>query len=278
MLRTAFDKLSGRRITVSLQTPRRRHPLPDILSINEVTHLLESAPCLRDRLIIGLLYGCGLKVGELRSLRWNDIDLESGTLRIVYAGGTRQRRLVIPEDLRPVLEAGIEQCPATDHIFPGAKPGHALTARTIERMIHATARSAGLHKSVHCMTLRHSYAVARLDAGDSARALQEDLGHRSIDTTLNYQRCILPKGVVSPLTRVRAAERVMKGEPPVPPPLPAPASSPPADTAFKPSLFPVDPAAFPFPEFDVGPRRFYRRLKTLLKDRFLALRGHSPPG
>ena len=62
VLRTSFDKLGGLRTTAALRTPKRPEPLRDILSADEVARLIEAAPTLRDRLLIGLLYGCGLKV------------------------------------------------------------------------------------------------------------------------------------------------------------------------------------------------------------------------
>jgi len=206
VLRTVFDKLGGRSITRHLVTPKRPAHLPEILSFDEVRDILEAAPTTRDQLLLGLMYGCGLKVGEVCRLTWADVDTEAGTLRVRFAGGTRERILDVPAELLPVLALGRSRCPESDYVFQGRITGTHLSIRMAELILRKAAAATSILKTVTCMTLRHSFAVHCLERGDSPRALQEALGHQSIDTTLLYDRCILPRNVVSPLDALRQRE------------------------------------------------------------------------
>jgi len=207
VLRTAFDKLCGLRVTAGFRTPKRPQPLRDILAPEEARRLLAAARSARDRLALGLLYGCGLKVGELCALRVGDADPDTRALTVTSAGGTRQRTLSIPENLLPLLRAEMSFREAGDFLLRGRTPGAPLSARTIQRLVRSAAQLAGLPKEVTPMTLRHSHAVTRLREGENIRVLQEDLGHRLVETTLAYSRYILPPDLVSPADRLSILPR-----------------------------------------------------------------------
>ena len=133
VLRTVFDKLGGQAITTRLRTPKRPQPLPHILSPGEARRLLAAAATTRDQLLLGLMYGCGLKVGELCRLRWADLDVAGGHLRVPFARGTRERFLSIPEELLPVLRTGAECCPADDYIFQGRAEKSGQTVEAVRK-------------------------------------------------------------------------------------------------------------------------------------------------
>jgi integrase/recombinase XerD len=185
-------------------------PLRDILTPEEARRLLAAARSARDRLALGLLHGCGLKVGELCALRVGDADPDTRTLTVTFAGGTRRRSAQIPSDLLPLLRAEISFRKAGDFLFRGRAAGLPLSARTIQRVVRSAARLAGLPKEVTPMTLRHSHAVTRLREGENIRVLQEDLGHRLVETTLAYSRYILPPDLVSPADRLSISPRVQQ--------------------------------------------------------------------
>ena len=92
-LRTVFDKLGGMTLTAAMPTPKRPRRLHDVLSPDEVAHLLRAAGSTRDRLAILLLYGCGLKTSEACGLRWEDVDIAWRRPRTT-AGTCRRRRRV----------------------------------------------------------------------------------------------------------------------------------------------------------------------------------------
>ncbi|MBL7077434.1 MAG: tyrosine-type recombinase/integrase [Kiritimatiellae bacterium] len=203
VLRTVFDKLGGQTVTSQLATPKRPMHLPEILSPGEVRQILAAATTTRDQLLLGLMYGCGLKVGEACRIKWDDLDMEGHTLRVRYARDTRSRLLDIPPDLIPILKMGCSRCPGEDYIFQGRHEGAHLSTRMVQLILRSAVKTTDILKTVTCMTLRHSFAVHCLENGGSTRAVQEALGHKSIDTTLIYEDCILPCHVRSPLGLLR---------------------------------------------------------------------------
>jgi len=168
VLRSVFDKLAGQALTLHFITPKRPKALPEILSRNETRALLAAADTTRDQLMLGLLYGCGLKISELRHLTWGDIA--AGRLHLHTASG-QARDLEIPPELLPVLDYGKARCPSADYIFQGRYHGTALSTRMIELTIRRARNNAGILKPVTAMTLRHSYAVHCLENGASIRDL-----------------------------------------------------------------------------------------------------------
>ncbi|MBT3297180.1 MAG: tyrosine-type recombinase/integrase [Verrucomicrobia bacterium] len=239
VLRTVFDKLGGQTLTHRFATPKRPQHLPEILSLGEVGQILAAATTTRDQLLLGLMYGCGLKVSEACRLSWADIDTARETLCVRYARGTRQRTLPIPPDLIPVLKAGHERCPSTDYIFQGRTQGTHLSTRMAQLILRSAVKATDIIKPVTCMTLRHSFAVHCLENGDSVRALQEALGHKSIDTTLVYEDCILPPCVASPLDRLKQQAHTQTAEPDPLPCNPASCETLPGPQPRGAKLFPV---------------------------------------
>ena len=223
VLRTVFDKLGGAQITEGIPTPKRPKRLHDILEPEEVGRLLKVAGSTRDRLVILLLYGCGLRTSELCALRWNDVDMDARTLRVRFAGGMPcsdaqhllqgERQVFLPANAVLLLRA--ESCyrEGNDPVFGGtsrrspAKPdssrrsqtkpegpfGQSISARTVERIVRRAATHAGLIKEVCCRTLRRSYAVQCLRDGMDALRLRDSLGHKYVESTLAYARYLRPK-------------------------------------------------------------------------------------
>jgi integrase/recombinase XerD len=269
VLRMVFDKLGGLNLTRHMVTPRRPWPLPHILTLDEVRRVLSAAPTLRDQLLLGLLYGCGLKVGELCRLRWGDIAMTdsagvpSGDGSLPASGGaspsgllqlTPTRQIPIPSDLLPVLSEGLARCPATDFIFPGARPGKPLSDRMVAFILQQAVKTTGMEKPVDGMVLRHSFGVHCLEAGLTIRAVQQFLGHKQVATTMIYQRLLHP-GVTSPLDSLP------------PPAVPAPLL--PAPLTTEGLTLPFAPEA---PDATRTVRVFYQALRTRLVGGFLALK------
>jgi integrase/recombinase XerD len=101
VLRTAFDKLGGLSTTAHMDTPKRPLRLAELVSGDEVGRMIQVLPTIRDRLLVGFLYGCGLKAGEVCRLRWADVDAAGRGLTVHFAGDTRQRRVDLPNALLP---------------------------------------------------------------------------------------------------------------------------------------------------------------------------------
>ena len=227
VLRTVFDKLCGLGVAGDLRTPKRGRDLPVVLSEQEARRLLESASCLRDQLLLSLLYGAGLKPSEALNLRWADIDLEDDMIHVTRDS----RRVPLPPPLRNLLAEGKSICSPRHVLFAGRAPDTPLSRRSLERIVGSAAARAGLRKHVTAMTLRHSFAVRTLERGTNEAVLQTVLGHRHIETTMKYgayqlDRRPISSAAATPLRQSLAALWNNMTAPPTttPPPEPDPSA------------------------------------------------------
>lgn len=183
--------------TDTLQLPKPPERLPDVLSAQQIDSMLsqpsvrEPLP-LRNRAILEVLYGCGLRVSECTGLDLGDCILEEGYLRIVGKGNK--------ERIAPISGAALETlCDYFDHgrpalVRPYAKPTAAVFlnargGRLTRQSVHAIVADAGRiigAENLHPHTLRHSFATHMLEGGADLRVIQEILGHSDISTTQIY--------------------------------------------------------------------------------------------
>jgi integrase/recombinase XerD len=200
--------------TERMVMPKYSRRLPEVLTQDEVERLLtkpfpksslrigRKTPSkgregrnvflkMRDKAILEMLYATGMRVSELTSLRISDLLLESGLVRCLGKG--RRERLVpvgkkALDAARDYLEFArhrISSKDAGEAVFITNR-GRGLSRKTVWSLLKAYAREAGIKKSVHPHTLRHSCGTHLLEGGADLRAVQELLGHVSIDTTEIY--------------------------------------------------------------------------------------------
>ena len=185
--------------TAAVPLPRTPDRLPDVVSIDDVDRMLsqpfpESPSGVRDRALLEVLYGCGLRASELTSLDVRDVDLRDGYVRVFGKGGKER---IVPiagaahtavEDYiahgRPFLRtrAGARR-QHPDALFLNARGGR-LSRTTVHSLVRSYGGRVGL--DVHPHTLRHSFATHLLEGGADLRSLQEMLGHADISTTQIY--------------------------------------------------------------------------------------------
>lgn len=181
--------LVGSDPTLDVDAPIRRRRLPKALTLTQTEELLEAGARLRDRAIVELLYGAGLRVQELCNLDIRNLDFETRTCRVLGKGGKERVSVfgraaadALVEYLtkeRPAL-LGKKACLA---VFLN-KHGDRLTVRSVYRIVSALGQAQGLSVGPH--TLRHSFATHLLDGGADLRSVQELLGHARIQTTQIY--------------------------------------------------------------------------------------------
>lgn len=174
--------------------PKLGRYLPTVLSVQEVDDIMESVDLSsvsgkRDRAILEVLYGCGLRVSEAVQLKISDLFLDQGYLRVT-GKGDKQRAVPIGENaidavnqylsLRPEPQKSCE-----DLLFLNLR-GKSLTRVYIFNMIKKQAIIAGVNKEISPHTFRHSFATHLIENGADLRAVQEMLGHESILTTEIY--------------------------------------------------------------------------------------------
>lgn len=179
-----------------LETPKKELHLPDVLSLDEIDSMvakidMSKPEAHRNRAIIEMLYGSGLRVSELINLKLSDMYMREGYLRIV-GKGNKQRLVPISRESVKWFDYWLEDRGRLD-IKPEAmdiaflnRYGRQLTRAMIFTIIKMLAREAGIQKTISPHTLRHSFATHLLQNGADLRIIQQLLGHESISTTEIY--------------------------------------------------------------------------------------------
>lgn len=176
--------------SAGLRGPKAPRKLPQVLDADEMGQLVEvptDAPLgLRDRAMMELFYSSGLRVSELCGLRWGDLDLLGGEVRVLGKG---QKTRVVPvgRHARDALAVYCAAEPAGPQqpVFPG-RAGAPISARAVQKRVRELAMRQGVWKRVHPHLLRHSFASHVLESSGDLRGVQELLGHANIVTTQIY--------------------------------------------------------------------------------------------
>ncbi|WP_442587152.1 site-specific tyrosine recombinase XerD [Pedobacter sp. AW31-3R] len=183
--------------SVLLEAPKLSRKLPDVLDIQEINALVEAIDAstpegMRNKAIIELLYGCGLRVTELVTLKISDLHVELEFIKVL-GKGNKERIIPIGQTALKYIRLYIHEvrnhqeikCGHEDFIFLN-RLGTGLSRISVFTMIKALAEKIGLKKSISPHTFRHSFATHLIEGGADLRAVQEMLGHSSITTTEIY--------------------------------------------------------------------------------------------
>ena len=184
--------------------PRR---LPVILSRDEVRRLIAASSNIKHQTALALAYGTGLRVNEVVALKVGDIDSQRMTLRVEQGKGQKDRYAmlspVLLERLRVWWRVARAQGKMLDGgwLFPGLNPVEPLSARQLNRAIHAAAENAGIDKRISMHSLRHAFATHLLEQKVDIRLIQVLLGHKKLETTALYAQVAtdILREIVSPL-------------------------------------------------------------------------------
>ena len=167
--------------------PRKEFKLPGILSQEQVVQLLQSIKNPKHKLIIGLFYGTGMRLGELCQLKMEYIDRKSFQIKIVGGKGNKDRFTLLPKQLLAEMETYYRDHRPKCYLFEGHKAGLPHNERSIQDAVRKAMKDSGLGKfgfSSH--SLRHSFATHLLDQGNDIHTIKELLGHSKIETTMIY--------------------------------------------------------------------------------------------
>jgi site-specific recombinase XerD len=167
---------------------RQPQKLPEILSREEVSTIIEATRTVRDRLLLMLAYGGGLRVSEVTHLRWSDLDRDRGLIRIEQGKGKKDRYTVLPRCVVETLERYRKVYPPqSERMFTSRRDPHrALDATVVQKMYSFAKRAAGVEKHGGIHALRHAFATHTLELGCDLPTLQRMLGHGDITTTMRY--------------------------------------------------------------------------------------------
>ena len=167
--------------------------LPDVLSVDDVFSIINVVDTsswigLRDRALLEVLYGCGLRVSEAVGLKVASLFLDEGFVRVI-GKGDKERLVPIGEAASDALVKYLEARPAefsvTDHVFVN-RSGNPLSRVSAFKTVKAVAALAGVLKNISPHTFRHSFATHLIENGADIRLVQEMLGHESVSTTEIY--------------------------------------------------------------------------------------------
>ncbi|HXY52912.1 MAG TPA: site-specific tyrosine recombinase/integron integrase [Terriglobales bacterium] len=179
-------------------TPRLPKKLPRVPTIEEINSVLDgempevAAFPERDRLVLELLYGCGIRNSELTGINLEDIRLSAGAI-LIRGKGKKERYVPFAgsaaaslADYLPARKKLLEQLRRnTPALFTNQRGGR-LTTRSVGRIVKKIAVAKGLSPEVHPHTLRHAFGTHMLEEGADLRAIQEMLGHERLSTTQRY--------------------------------------------------------------------------------------------
>ena len=175
---------------LTLEQPKIPKKLPKVMTIDEINTILSQDLTKREKVILELLYGCGLRVSELVNLKINDIDISAKYLqctgkgskeRIVPIGSKALKAIKAYEKERDFI---LQKNRQTSKILLINEDGKNITRQDVYTFIHKQGEK--IHKSISPHTLRHSFATHLLENGADLRVVQELLGHSDVSTTQLY--------------------------------------------------------------------------------------------
>lgn len=181
----AHDPVAG------VRGPKVHRKLPQVLDVDEATALVEGsgsddALSVRDRAMLELFYSSGLRLSELTGLRWLDLDLDAGEVRVLGKG---QKTRIVPvgrHAIAALRALGEAEGRAPDSPIFRGRNGAPISPRTVQARMKQLALRQGFAKRVHPHLLRHTFASHMLESSGDLRAVQELLGHADIATTQIY--------------------------------------------------------------------------------------------
>ncbi|MDP3639884.1 MAG: tyrosine-type recombinase/integrase [Nanoarchaeota archaeon] len=166
-----------------LPLAKRPGKLPAVLNKEEIHALFQTTLNLKHRLVLMFLYYTGMRLDELRNVKWEDIDVQRGLIHLKVTKGSKERMVFLHERLKTCIQDFKLQ---KEGLVFRSNLEQQYNPRTIQMIVRIAAQKAGITKRVTPHTLRHSFATHLLEAGADIRSIQTLLGHKSLQTTQIY--------------------------------------------------------------------------------------------
>lgn len=186
--------------------PKKQFVLPDIMTEIQVAQLFNAPLTLKEQCVMGLLYGCGLRISEVCDLKIADIDSVNQRIKVVQGKGGKDRFTLLPQSLllqlrQYYLEAGRPK----EYLFTSAQTKRSMHVRSMQVVVNKAMQKAGFESGrFTAHTLRHSFATHMLNQGNNIHVIKTLLGHSKLETTMIYLHLQhhTQLGIVSPLERL----------------------------------------------------------------------------
>jgi len=186
-LKLFYSRLEGVRLEIDrLERPRRSHPLPNVLSKEEVAAILQAPVNIKHRAMLSLIYACGLRRSELLHLKLPDVESKRGLLIIRQSKGNKDRIAPISQKIIAMLRDYYKCYKPRKWLFEGQNINEQYSEASLAKVLKMSCIKARITKPVTLHWLRHSYATHLLESGTDLRYIQELLGHKSSKTTEIY--------------------------------------------------------------------------------------------
>ena len=219
-LRFFFVVTLRRRWTIAeTPYPRKTFRLPKVLSVQQVSQLIDAASTLFYRVLLMTLYATGLRRAELAHLKVSDIDKERMVIHVKGGKGRKDRDVMLSPKLLQVLERYLGELrrPPELWLFPGNRwhtGKRPITTKVVWAACRDAATRAGLGDEIHPHTLRHCFATHLLEDGTDLRTIQLLLGHRDLEETTLYLHLSNPRlrATASPFDKLKLSAFLDKDE------------------------------------------------------------------
>ncbi|WP_396171694.1 tyrosine-type recombinase/integrase [Flavobacterium sp.] len=169
-----------------IHRPKRAKVLPNVLSKEEIKLILNAHSNIKHKMMLSLIYSCGLRCGELLALQPVHIDSKRNLVLLKNAKGKKDRIAPLSPKILEMLREYYTVCKPTTYLFEGQIKGQPYDARSLQLILKQALQKTGITKPATLHWLRHSFATHLLESGTDLRYIQELLGHNSSKTTEIY--------------------------------------------------------------------------------------------
>ncbi|WP_320814136.1 site-specific tyrosine recombinase/integron integrase [Flavobacterium sp.] len=169
-----------------IHRPKREKLLPNVLSKEEVKAILNAHSNVKHKMMLSLIYSCGLRCGELIALKPVHIDSKRNIIMLKNSKGKKDRIVPLSPKILEMLREYYLAFKPKNYLFEGQTAGNPYDSRSLQQVLKQALKKAGITKPVTLHWLRHSYATHLLESGTDLRYIQELLGHNSSKTTEIY--------------------------------------------------------------------------------------------
>ncbi len=188
-LKFYFEQVLGReKFFWQIPRPKKANQLPKVFSQDEIAGIINSITNKKHKVMLMLAYSAGLRVSEVVSLKAYEVDSKRMTIFIHAAKGKKDRIVNLSPVLLVMLKAYIEEYtpPENGYLFEGNIKGTAYSSRSLQEVIQAAKKKAGVIRPGSIHSLRHSFATHLIEKGTDVTMIQKLLGHNDLKTTLRY--------------------------------------------------------------------------------------------
>lgn len=169
----------------NIKYPRSENKLPIVLSVDEIQKMFTVCENTKHKVILALLYSCGLRVSELINLKWSHIDRSRMIISIIQAKGNKDRQVMLTPELIPLLEKYWNQYKSKEYVLNGQFDLQ-YSSRSIGEVIKQLASKAGINKRVYTHLMRHCSFTHMAENGIDINLIQRLAGHSNVKTTAIY--------------------------------------------------------------------------------------------